>query len=102
MDVTGRVSIIDLAISQEDHWLIVDYKTGAPHEEESVADFSARMKARYAEQMQRYSEQVHALDGREAKAALFFPRIDAWIEYDSLVPSREAAPAFLFEQRTLF
>ncbi len=81
LDVSGRVSIIDLAISQEDHWLVVDYKTGRPAEHESLADFSARMLARYAPQLQRYCEQVQALDGRPAQAALYFPRADLWLPY---------------------
>ncbi|GHC45163.1 nuclease [Alcaligenes pakistanensis] len=81
LDVSGRVSIIDLAISQEDHWLVVDYKTGRPAEHESHADFSARMLERYAPQLQRYCEQVQALDGRPAQAALYFPRADLWVPY---------------------
>ncbi|WP_336579771.1 UvrD-helicase domain-containing protein [Alcaligenes sp. CHO6] len=81
LDVSGRVSIIDLAISQEDHWLVVDYKTGRPAEHESLDDFKARMLDRYAPQLQRYCEQVQALDGRPAQAALYFPRVDLWLPY---------------------
>lgn len=81
LDVSGRVSIIDLAISQEDHWLVVDYKTGRPAEHESLDDFKARMLERYAPQLQRYCEQVQALDGRPAQAALYFPRADLWLPY---------------------
>ncbi|MGO3871924.1 MAG: UvrD-helicase domain-containing protein [Alcaligenes sp.] len=81
LDVSGRVSIIDLAISQEDHWLVVDYKTGRPAEHESQDDFAARMLLRYAPQLQRYCEQVQALDGRPAQAALYFPRADLWLPY---------------------
>ncbi len=81
LDVSGRVSIIDLAISQEDHWLVVDYKTGRPAEHESLDDFKARMLDRYAPQLQRYCEQVQALDGRPAQAALYFPRADLWLPY---------------------
>ena len=81
LDVSGRVSIIDLAISQEDHWLVVDYKTGRPAEHESQDDFAARMLERYAPQLQRYCEQVQALDGRPARAALYFPRADLWLPY---------------------
>lgn len=102
LDITGRVSIIDLAISQDDHWLVVDYKTSAPFAEESLDDFTERMKKRYAEQMQRYSEQVHALDGREAKAALYFPRVEVWIEYDGLTAARPVTSALVFEQTSLF
>ncbi|WP_105559042.1 exodeoxyribonuclease V subunit beta, partial [Achromobacter sp. MYb9] len=31
IDAAGKVSVIDLALSTEDGWLIVDYKTGRPH-----------------------------------------------------------------------
>ncbi|MGO3890468.1 MAG: UvrD-helicase domain-containing protein [Paenalcaligenes sp.] len=81
LDAGGRVSVIDLAISQEDHWLIVDYKTSAPTDGESVPAFEQRMLQRHSAQLQRYCEQVQALDGRQAKAALYFPRVDLWVPY---------------------
>jgi ATP-dependent exoDNAse (exonuclease V) beta subunit len=83
LDVSGRVSVIDLAISQEREWLVVDYKTGIPREGESVDAFSARMRETYREQIERYCAHVHALDGRPARGALYFPRADIWIEYAS-------------------
>lgn len=82
LDYQGRVSIIDLAIDQQDHWLIVDYKTTVPWPDEPLAQFSERMRLRHREQLLRYCQQVSALDGRTAKAALFFPRIDHWIELE--------------------
>lgn len=83
LDGTGRVSIIDLAISQEDHWLVVDYKTSVPHDNETVDSFAARMSVAYAEQLERYCQQVSGLDGRPAKAVLYFPRIDLWLPYQA-------------------
>ncbi len=80
IDAAGRVSVIDLALSTEDGWLIVDYKTGAPHPGESPAAFAHRMRQRHAEQLQRYCAQVTALDHRPARAALYFPRARAWID----------------------
>lgn len=80
LDAEGRVSIIDLAISQEDQWLIVDFKTGQPHDGQSDAEFLAVMRARYAPQLRRYCAQVTAFDGRQAKAALYFPRAGLWCE----------------------
>lgn len=80
LDAEGRVSIIDLAISQGDRWLIVDYKTAKPHVGQSKTDFLSAMRARYATQLQRYCEQVTAFDGRLAVAALYFPRADLWCE----------------------
>ena len=81
LDVSGRVSVIDLAISDEAGWLVVDYKTGRPHDGEGAEAFAARMRQRHGAQLQRYCEQVAALDGRPARAALYFPRADLWLEY---------------------
>ncbi|KCV11290.1 UvrD-helicase domain-containing protein, partial [Bordetella holmesii] len=80
IDAAGRVSVIDLALSIEDGWLIVDYKTGQALAGETAAHFSQRMRLRHAEQLKRYCAQVTALDGRPARAALYFPRAQAWIE----------------------
>ncbi|MFU2072036.1 PD-(D/E)XK nuclease family protein, partial [Bordetella hinzii] len=80
IDAAGRVSVIDLALSTEDGWLIVDYKTGQAQPGESPAHFAQRMRLRHADQLKRYCAQVTALDGRPARAALYFPRAQAWIE----------------------
>jgi len=80
IDATGRVSVIDLALSTEDGWLIVDYKTGRPHPGESPDRFATRMRERHAEQLARYCAQVTALDTRPARAALYFPRAELWID----------------------
>lgn len=80
LDLSGRVSVIDLAISHDQHWLVVDYKTGVPEAGETVDVFAQRMRQRYQEQLDRYCAHVSALDGRPARAALYFPRADVWIE----------------------
>ena len=80
IDAAGKVSVIDLALSTEDGWLIVDYKTGRPHPGESPTAFATRMRQRHGEQLLRYCTQVTALDGRLARAALYFPRARAWID----------------------
>src|SRR5699024_3637563 len=84
LDHRGRVSIIDLAIDQQDHWLVVDYKTTVPHDDEALSEFKQRMLRLHHEQLQRYCSQVTALDGRPARAALYFPRIDLWVEHETL------------------
>ncbi|CFO02406.1 hypothetical protein L550_1175 [Bordetella pertussis H973] len=38
------------------------------------------MRQRHGEQLMRYCAQVTALDGRPARAALYFPRARAWID----------------------
>jgi ATP-dependent exoDNAse (exonuclease V) beta subunit len=87
LDLDGRVSVIDLAISRENDWLVVDYKTGLPGPAESIDSFRQRMLARYGEQLARYCTQVSALDGRAARAALYFPRADLWIEAPASDPN---------------
>ncbi|MCB5363258.1 UvrD-helicase domain-containing protein [Pusillimonas sp. CC-YST705] len=79
LDASGRVSVIDLAISDERGWLVVDYKTGVPRENEGPAQFEQRMRQRHGEQLLRYCAQVSALDGRSARGALYFPRADIWV-----------------------
>lgn len=80
IDAAGKVSVIDLALSTEDGWLIVDYKTGRPQSSESPDAFAQRMRQRHADQLLRYCAQVTALDGRKARAVLYFPRARAWID----------------------
>lgn len=80
IDAAGKVSVIDLALSTEDGWLIVDYKTGRPQPNEAPAAFAQRMRQRHGDQLLRYCAQVTALDTRPARAALYFPRARAWID----------------------
>ena len=80
IDATGRVSVIDLALSTEDGWLIVDYKTARPHPGEAPDHFATRMRQRHTDQLARYCAQVTALDNRPARAALYFPRAELWID----------------------
>ena len=81
LDASGRVSIIDLAISQEHDWLVVDYKTGIPRPGEPREEFEQRVCEQYREQIERYCAHVSALDGRPARGALYFPRADLWVDY---------------------
>ncbi|GAB3112640.1 UvrD-helicase domain-containing protein [Bordetella tumbae] len=80
IDATGRVSVIDLALSTEDGWLIVDYKTARPHTGEPTEHFATRMRQRHADQLLRYCTQVTALDSRPARSVLYFPRAALWID----------------------
>ena len=80
IDARQTVSIMDLAIDLPEGWLVVDYKTSRPAPNEDRVAFETRMTARYGAQMQRYREQLQALDGRGARSVLFFPRDDIWLE----------------------
>ena len=83
IDATGKVSVIDLAMADEQGWLVVDYKTGRPADDETTEVFAQRMRERYAPQLERYCQQLTDLDGRFARAALYFPRDDLWITLNS-------------------
>ena len=80
IDSDEVVCVLDLAIDQDSHWLVVDYKTARMRDDETQAQFERRMIDRYREQMQRYVSQLRALDGRPARAALYLPLQDIWIE----------------------
>ncbi|WP_239990118.1 UvrD-helicase domain-containing protein [Corticimicrobacter populi] len=80
LDMSGKVSILDLALEREGGWLVVDYKSGRPGPDESVEVFAERMRAQYRDQMQRYLDQLVALTRQPAQAALFFPRADLWLD----------------------
>lgn len=82
VDQDETVSVIDLAIDQGSCWLVVDYKTSVRRADESQAEFELRMVQRYRPQMTRYVDQLRAFDGRDAKAALYFPLDDLWLEMD--------------------
>jgi ATP-dependent exoDNAse (exonuclease V) beta subunit len=83
LDAAGKVSVIDLALADEQGWLVVDYKTGRPAQDETQANFVQRMRERYAPQLERYCQQLTDLDGRSARAALYFPRDDLWVTLNS-------------------
>ena len=80
LDETGKMSVLDLAVDEGDSWLVVDYKTGRPAPGEDAQIFGRRMLARYADQLKRYAKWLLALDGRQARLALYFPRDDLWVE----------------------
>jgi len=82
IDSDGQVAVIDLALAQDDGWLIVDYKTARPHPRESPADFACRMRTRHGAQLERYCRHVALLAKRPVRAALYCPRADAWLELD--------------------
>jgi ATP-dependent exoDNAse (exonuclease V) beta subunit len=81
--------VLDLALQDERGWLVVDYKTGRPLRTETPQAFRQRMLSRYAKQLQGYCDQVTGLDGRAARAALYFPRDDLWFEFE---PSTSPEP----------
>ncbi|MDY3332088.1 MAG: 3'-5' exonuclease, partial [Pelistega sp.] len=72
--------IVDLALSTEEGWLIVDYKTNQRFADESVDDFKQRLIAMYSEQLKGYANYLQNMDGRTAKTAIYALDGCVWIE----------------------
>jgi ATP-dependent exoDNAse (exonuclease V) beta subunit len=81
VDDASSVSVLDWAILNDDGWLVVDYKTSRKGVDESLDAFSVRMMTRYQEQLERYCRYLQAIDGRPARAALYFPKDDIWLPW---------------------
>jgi len=77
----ASVSVLDWAILNDDGWLVVDYKTSRKGADESIEAFSERMMSRYKDQLERYCRYLQAVDGRSARAALYFPKDDIWLPW---------------------
>jgi ATP-dependent exoDNAse (exonuclease V) beta subunit len=81
VDDEASVSVLDWAILNADGWLVVDYKTSRKGQDESLDAFATRMMARYQDQLERYCRYLQAIDGRTARAALYFPKDDIWLPW---------------------
>ena len=81
VDDEASVSVLDWAILNEDGWLVVDYKTSRKGSDETFDTFSTRMMARYQAQLERYCRFLKAIDGRPARAALYFPKENIWLPW---------------------
>src|SRR5690606_4656777 len=72
--------IIDLAIEQDDTWLVVDYKAHGRSADETSEAFAQRVLDSYRVQLNSYCDAVAAATGKPAKAALYLPRAGLWLE----------------------
>jgi ATP-dependent exoDNAse (exonuclease V) beta subunit len=67
-------------VAGESRW-VVDYKTTAPKEKETMAAFISRQKKQYHQQLQTYAELMKLQsDDFPIRKALYFPLIDSWCE----------------------
>jgi ATP-dependent exoDNAse (exonuclease V) beta subunit len=81
----GKLLIVDVAVSTETGWLVVDFKTGVRREHEPQDVFEARMRDTYRLQLQGYCERLSQMDGRDATAAIFALDTGDWIEFDPVL-----------------
>lgn len=61
----------DVVVDNGDHWLLVDFKTNLPHEEEEIEDFIKRMIRIYTSQLNQYAEYLKSFDNRPVVKKLF-------------------------------
>ncbi|GAA4409370.1 nuclease [Advenella faeciporci] len=79
VDANGKVLIVDVAVSEPDGWLVVDYKTALKHEHESDEVFENRLRQTYRKQLEDYCARLTALDGRPARAVIYALDGNRWL-----------------------
>jgi ATP-dependent helicase/nuclease subunit A len=91
--INGKIThfIIDRTFVDEHgiRW-IIDYKTGAPKEGESVDDFLNTAKNMHCEQLHAYAAAFSKMDTRQIKLGLYFPAFAGWVEWANAEASRAA------------
>jgi len=85
VDDEASVSVLDWAILNDEGWLVVDYKTSRRGQDEMLDVFAERMMAQYQAQLERYCRYLQTIDGRPARAALYFPKDDIWLPWSPTV-----------------
>lgn len=78
-----RIVIDRTFVDSEGVRWIIDYKTG-DHTGGDLDAFLDSEQERYAEQLQRYADIVSRMENRTVKAALYFPLLQGWREFDSI------------------
>jgi len=81
-----RIVIDRTFVDDEGVRWIIDYKTG-DHTGSDLDAFLDAEQERYAAQLQRYAAIVARMESRPVKAALYFPLLQGWREFDNISPS---------------
>jgi len=79
--VVRRIKIDRTFIDEHDVRWIVDYKTG-DHAGTDREAFLDSEQERYAEQLQGYADIIGRMEQRRVRAALYFPLLQAWREFE--------------------
>ncbi|SMC25259.1 DNA helicase/exodeoxyribonuclease V, subunit A [Andreprevotia lacus DSM 23236] len=80
VDAAGKVAVIDLALQTDAGWLVVDFKTARPHDDETGDAFAARMQKQHAGQLASYAALLAQLTGQPVATALYLPRAGMWLQ----------------------
>ena len=79
---TIKQLIIDRTFITDGTRWIIDYKITLPTQKQSVKQFLQSEKKYHQQQLEAYGSAFSQLDTHPIKLGLFFPLIDAWIEWD--------------------
>lgn len=79
----SRNLVIDLLLQEQNGstW-VIDYKTGRPGPDETEDEFIDKRVHHYRNTMQLYSKAVSELGYSNVRAALYFPLLARWVEYE--------------------
>jgi len=68
-------------ITNNTRW-IIDYKTSQMKNDETLESFLDIAKQRHQQQLENYADALSKLDDKPIKLGLYFPLLDAWIQWD--------------------
>ncbi len=68
-------------IDEQGRRWIIDYKTSAPAEDQSLDEFIAEQQQHYRAQLERYALFMADMDERPIHLAIYFPQVPAWCEW---------------------
>ena len=79
-DKINRVIIDRTFIANNIRW-IIDFKITTTNKGESLAHFLQRQQTQHRNQLQTYAEVLTPIENRQIKLGLYFPLLDAWVEW---------------------
>ena len=81
-----KSSIIDRTFLYKKHRWIIDYKFSAPAKDESITNIINEQLNRHAKQLEHYIDLFAKIERKNPRAALYFPLIARFAEYDKFAP----------------
>ena len=81
-----KSSVIDRTFVHKKQRWIIDYKFSAPAKDESITSFINEQLNRHAKQLEHYIDLFAKIERKNPRAALYFPLIARFAEYDKFAP----------------